>query len=284
MRNKLIISFFCVLLAVCALAGLFIPDKYYSEREKRTLAQKPAFIAADFFSGKFGGKLETYLADQVPLRDKWITLKAYLELGIGKHESGGVYICKDNCLMDKFTSYSQKQLAANAEALAELQKKLAEATLMAVQKLQQAAASGHFTAIVFALVSMVYKAELAEASVEASVKDALKQWQQVLLQKVPGTLSVDGKDIVPPDDGDGEAMLLPIKLAAAENISALARCTNLKAAAKASEAVKKQRRQLHKQAVLVAWQEQLQNICDASTSKLVYREAGMILGYLLAKK
>ena len=33
MRNKLIISFFCVLLAVCALAGLFIPDKYYSERE-----------------------------------------------------------------------------------------------------------------------------------------------------------------------------------------------------------------------------------------------------------
>ena len=89
MRNKLIISFFCVLLAVCALAGLFIPDKYYSEREKRTLAQKPVFTAADFFSGKFGGKLETYLADQVPLRDKWITLKTYLELGIGKHESGG---------------------------------------------------------------------------------------------------------------------------------------------------------------------------------------------------
>ena len=52
--------------------------------------------------------------------------EAYLELGIGKHESGGVYICKDNYLMDKFTSYSQKQLAANAEALAELQKKLAE--------------------------------------------------------------------------------------------------------------------------------------------------------------
>lgn len=125
MRNKLIVSFFCVLLAVCALAGLFIPDKYYSEREKRTLAQKPAFTAADFFSGKFGDKLETYLADQVPLRDKWITLKTYLELGIGKHESGGVYICKDKYLMDKFTSYSKKQLTANAEALAKLQKKLA---------------------------------------------------------------------------------------------------------------------------------------------------------------
>ena len=126
MRNKLIISFFCVLLAVCALAGLFIPDKYYSEREKRTLTQAPKFSASDFFSGKFGDKLETYLADQVPLRDKWITLKTYLELGIGKRESGGVYICKDKYLMDKFTSYSKKQLTANAEALAELQKKLAE--------------------------------------------------------------------------------------------------------------------------------------------------------------
>ena len=108
MRNKLIISFFCVLLAVCALAWLFIPDKYYSEREKRTLTQAPKFSASDFFSGKFGDKLETYLADQVPLRDKWITLKTYLELGIGKRESGGVYICKDKYLMDKFTSYSKK--------------------------------------------------------------------------------------------------------------------------------------------------------------------------------
>lgn len=110
MRNKLIISFFCVLLAVCALAGLFIPDKYYSEREKRTLAQKPAFTAADFFSGKFGDKLETYLADQVPLRDKWITLKTYLELGIGKRESGGIYICKDNYLMDKLRLTAKSSL------------------------------------------------------------------------------------------------------------------------------------------------------------------------------
>lgn len=125
MRNKLIISFFCVLLAVCALAGLFIPDKYYSKREKRTLAQAPQFSAADFFFGKFGDKLETYLADQVPLRNKWITLKTYLELGIGKHESGGVYICEDKYLMDKFTSYSKKQLTSNAEALAKLQKELA---------------------------------------------------------------------------------------------------------------------------------------------------------------
>lgn len=125
MRNKIITSFFCLLLAVSTLAGLLMPDRYYSEREKRTLTQKPKFTVADFISGKFSDNLESYLTDQVPLRDGWVTMKTYMELAIGKRESGGVYICKDKYLMDKFTSYSKKQLAANAAALADLQEKLA---------------------------------------------------------------------------------------------------------------------------------------------------------------
>ena len=126
MRNKLITSFFCLLLAVSALAGLLLPDRYYSEREKRTLQQKPQFTAAAFFAGKFSDELESYLTDQVPLRDGWVSLKTELELALGKRESGGVYICRDHYLMDQFTSYSQKQLSVNAEALAALQKKLAD--------------------------------------------------------------------------------------------------------------------------------------------------------------
>ncbi len=125
MRNKIITSFFCLLLAVSALAGLILPDRYYSPREKRTLAQRPAFTLADFISGGFGDDLEKYLADQVPLRDEWVTAKTYLDLAAGKRESGGVYICRDKYLMEKFTAYSQKQLAANAAALARLQATLA---------------------------------------------------------------------------------------------------------------------------------------------------------------
>ena len=125
MRNKIITSFFCLLLVVAALAGLIMPDRYYSEREKRNLKQKPQFTISNFFSGKFADELEDYLTDQVPLRDGWVTMKTYMELAVGKRESGGVYICKDQYLMDKFTSYSKKQLTANAAALAELQTKLA---------------------------------------------------------------------------------------------------------------------------------------------------------------
>ena len=126
MRNKIITSFFCLLLAVSALAGLLLPDRYYSEREKRTLTQKPQFTAAGFLSGKFSGELEDYLTDQVPLRDGWVTMKTYLELAVGKRESSGVYICKEKYLMDQFASYSREQLKRNASALAELQSRLAE--------------------------------------------------------------------------------------------------------------------------------------------------------------
>lgn len=125
MRNKTITSFFCLLLAVSALIGLLMPDRYYLEREKRTLMQKPKFTVANFISGEFSDELEKYLTDQVPLRDGWATMKTYMELAVGKRESGGVYLCKDQYLMDKFTSYSKKQLAANAAALADLQEKLA---------------------------------------------------------------------------------------------------------------------------------------------------------------
>ncbi len=125
MRNKIITSFFCLLLAVSTLAGLLLPDRYYSEREKRTLTQKPKFTVADFISGEFSDELEKYLTDQVLLRDDWVTLKTYMELAAGKRESGGVYIGKDKYLMDKFISYSKKQVSVNAEALADLQKRLA---------------------------------------------------------------------------------------------------------------------------------------------------------------
>ena len=125
MRNKIITSFFCLLLAVSALIGLLMPDRYYSEREKRTLTQKPKFTVANFISGEFSDELEKYLTDQVPLRDGWVTMKTYMELAVGKRESSGVYICKNQYLMDKFTSYSKKRLTTNVAALADLQEKLA---------------------------------------------------------------------------------------------------------------------------------------------------------------
>lgn len=66
MRNKIITSFFCLLLAVSALIGLLMPDRYYSEREKRTLTQKPKFTVANFISGEFSGELKSILPIKFP--------------------------------------------------------------------------------------------------------------------------------------------------------------------------------------------------------------------------
>ena len=46
-------------------------------------------------------------------------MKTYMELAVGKRESSGVYICKNQYLMDKFTSYSKKRLTTNAAVLAD---------------------------------------------------------------------------------------------------------------------------------------------------------------------
>ncbi|MGM9568989.1 MAG: CYTH domain-containing protein [Phascolarctobacterium sp.] len=150
----------------------------------------------------------------------------------------------------------QRIMAQGKLERSSLQKKLSADTKASLELLQALAAGGRLTAIVFGLQSLVYRAELGEENVDARIKAAVKTWQQ--------DVAADS-------------------LSAAENIGALARICTVKAASKAAEAVKKQRRQLNKQDVLAVWQEDLQAICETSTSKLMYREVGMILGYLLAK-
>lgn len=121
MRNKSIIILTVLLLTVSALAGPLTPDRAFSEHEKRNLAEFPLFDAEEFFSGNFSSAFEDYLTDQVPLRDEWITVKTFAEMGLGKRESAGVYIANDKYLMDKFVSYDNRLFQKNIEAIASLQ-------------------------------------------------------------------------------------------------------------------------------------------------------------------
>lgn len=119
-RNTVTAGLFCALLLAGTAGGILVPDKTYSAHEKRKLAQRPAFTAQNVFSGKFGSDLETYLADQFPARDAWVSVKTFAELAGGKRESGGVYFASDGYLIDKFTSYSAAQFKKNISALAAL--------------------------------------------------------------------------------------------------------------------------------------------------------------------
>ncbi len=117
MRNKIITGLFCFLILLGTVSGIVVKDKYYSESEKRKLAQFPKISAARFISGEMADDIEKYLADQFPARDGWITAKTLSELASGKREGGGVYFADGGYLIDRFTSYDAGQYRKNIDAL-----------------------------------------------------------------------------------------------------------------------------------------------------------------------
>lgn len=124
MRNKIISLFFCFLILLGTVSGIVIKDKYYSESERRKLAQRPVITMADLISGKTGSDIEKYLADQFPLRDGWITVKTLAELAAGKREGGGIYFADGGYLIEKFVSYDPEQFRKNIAALVEFSDKV----------------------------------------------------------------------------------------------------------------------------------------------------------------
>ena len=96
---------------------LILPDKSFSEQENRELAQAPAFSLESLFSRKFSGKFESYTSDQFPFRDRWTAMKAGCELGIGKMENKGIYLCKNDTLIEAYEAPDQKQLDTNIDAV-----------------------------------------------------------------------------------------------------------------------------------------------------------------------
>ncbi len=112
------------MLLLGGLLSVIIPDRFYSEKEKRLLQQFPAFSFKDVRSREYAEALEKYLADQFPARDGLVAVKTLAEIAAGKRESGGVYFAKDGYLIDVFTDYPQQQTKNNLSTLLKLQEKL----------------------------------------------------------------------------------------------------------------------------------------------------------------
>ena len=72
-------------------------DREFSDSENRKLAQVPG--VADLKDGTFLKDLGTYMADQFPFRDGWISLNFKMNTLLGQKEANGVYLCKNDTLM-----------------------------------------------------------------------------------------------------------------------------------------------------------------------------------------
>lgn len=126
MRNKLITIFFCLLLAGASIISVVLPDKYYSESEKRKLTQKDEVKIAEYMEGNFQSNIDKYLTDQFPGRDGWISIKTVTDIVSGKRDSGGVYFGKDGYLIQKFSGIKTDNFKANAAAILTLQEQAKE--------------------------------------------------------------------------------------------------------------------------------------------------------------
>lgn len=98
----MVIAVFAVLTGISVLS-LIQPPAYYSEHERRFLAQQPNWNMSNMRSGDFAKDYETYLSDQFPFRDAWICVRTTAERVLGKKESNGVYLADDGYLIERHT-------------------------------------------------------------------------------------------------------------------------------------------------------------------------------------
>ena len=122
-KGRIMTVLFCGFLAGLLVWHIALPDRARSETENRTLAQRPSLSRETLLNGSFTAGMETYFADQFPLRDDWTGLKARCELLLGKREFNGVYLCGDT-LIAKVEEPEAAQVEQNLAAV----KKFAELT------------------------------------------------------------------------------------------------------------------------------------------------------------
>lgn len=95
LSQRLTAAVFCLFLAGFGLLHVLLPDRTFSPVENRNLDRLPAFSWSALVSGSYTADLESYLADQFPLRDGWMGMKTRYEYLLGKREFHNVYLCGD---------------------------------------------------------------------------------------------------------------------------------------------------------------------------------------------
>lgn len=108
------------LLLLLALWGVLQPDREMSELENRVLSSAPAYSAESFADGRWTDALETYTADQLPMRDAFVALYTASEALLGRRASEGVILGGDGRLFDRTDGWKERNVALNADALTAL--------------------------------------------------------------------------------------------------------------------------------------------------------------------
>lgn len=102
MKAKIVTVFFLAFIFGFGIAGLIMKDRSFSDMENRTLAQQPEVTGEKIMNGDFQSGLESYLSDQMPLRDGLYSLKVDYERLMLKTFQNGVYFADDGYLIQEY--------------------------------------------------------------------------------------------------------------------------------------------------------------------------------------
>lgn len=131
-KNKLISLGFTFLIFSTGILSTVIPDKNFSERENRFLAQSPKFSVDKLINGEFITDVDEYITDQFALRDFWVYLKGSTEIAIGKKENNNVYLGKDGYLFEKYEGVNSEKVKKSLTAISNFSKKYGLDTTLTV--------------------------------------------------------------------------------------------------------------------------------------------------------
>lgn len=112
--NRNITAVFLLFIVTLSLAGPLLPQRSFSQRENRYLAQRPSPSWQTLFSGKFMSAYEESVTDQFPGRDNWVLLKMDIERLLNKQESNGIYFGSDGYLLERY-QLNEHWLKQNAD-------------------------------------------------------------------------------------------------------------------------------------------------------------------------
>ena len=98
---------------VFAVLFWIVPDKEMSESENRVLAGFPEFTRESFLSGDFTADFATYMADQFPVRDFFVGVKAVSETVQLKNQNNDIFVTGDGYLIDRNDYFHEVESAAD---------------------------------------------------------------------------------------------------------------------------------------------------------------------------
>ena len=110
---------FCLFVFGMAVLNLFAPKKDFSENENRVLNPFPSVTVQNIFFGSFDTEFENWFSDHFAGRDNWIRRKASVRIDLCAIDNNGVWLAKDQRLIQQFLTYDEGTVSRNISYLQE---------------------------------------------------------------------------------------------------------------------------------------------------------------------